>query len=306
MAINFKCTPAHLLAATALSLVSFGALAAEGIAPSDLALEVAEDAAVSALVPQAIADAGVLRMAAYGNTPFAMTGDDLNLYGVVVDLGVALAAKMGLEAEIDDLANVAASKVAVESGRYDIGLGPFLDSETAEQDFDIINWIATTPGFIYRAAESYADPMDFCGMRVAIVSGSVPVERNMEALATACEAAGRPAQQVDAFGDQNAMVVGVLSGRSDAAVVSSASALYMAKQQPDSIGAFAAKSDVFGVGLYSGVGIPPAQAELSDAVLAAMTSLFDSGEYGEIFASYGLTDVTVTEIARNPITGRGQ
>src|SRR5690606_16125967 len=109
----------------------------------------------------------------------------------------------------------------VESGRYDIGLGPFLDSETAEQDFDIINWIATTPGFIYRAAESYADPMDFCGMRVAIVSGSVPVERNMEALATACEAAGRPAQQVDAFGDQNAMVVGVLSGRSDAAVVSS-------------------------------------------------------------------------------------
>src|SRR5690606_13749969 len=116
MAINFKCTPAHLLAAAALSLVSFGALAAEGIAPSDLALEVAEDAAVSALVPQAIADAGVLRMAAYGNTPFAMTGDDLNLYGVVVDLGVALAAKMGLEAEIDDLANVAASKVAVESG----------------------------------------------------------------------------------------------------------------------------------------------------------------------------------------------
>lgn len=294
-----------LFAATALAGIATGALQtqAEAIAPSAVASAVKADDAVVALVPEAIKANGVLRLSAYGNTPYTMTNEKSELFGAVIDLGTALAATMGLKAEIDNNGSVAASKVAVESDRYDAGMGPFLDSPKAEEDFNIVNWVKVTPGFVYRAGETYGDPMDFCGKNLATVSGSVPVERNMEALKKACADAGKPEQTVNAYGDQNATIVAVLSGRDDAAVMGSASALYVAKQQGDKLGGFSAETDVFGVGLYSGFGLPKANTELAEALLAAMKSLQANGTYKAIFDDYGLGDLMVDDIVLNPITG---
>lgn len=297
----------HLLLSAAGAAVGFGmissAIAAEAHVVGEAAAGIAADPAVVELVPQAIKDAGVLRISVYGNTPYAMTNESSQLFGAVVDLASAIAATMGVDALIEDNASVAASRVAVESGRYDLGMGPFLDSADTEAQFNIINWIKVTPGFVFRAGETYSDPLEFCGKSLAIVSGSVPVERNMTALKAGCAAAGLAEPRVDAYGDQNATIVAVLSGRNDTTVMGSASALYVANTQSDRLAAFSAETDIFAVGIFSGMGMAKQNPDLARAVLAAMETLAESGAYEAIFAAYGLEDLLVEEFAINPITG---
>ena len=288
--------------AAALCLATQPSLGA-GYALSSAASDVAVNESVAGLVPEGLREQGALRVSVYGNTPYTMTDENSQLFGAVVDLAAAIAARMGLEAIIEDNASVAASRVAVESGRYELGMGPFLVSAATEEQFDLIPWVRVTPGFVFRAGEDYADALDFCGARMAIVSGSVPVENNMTALTKACEQAGNPAPVVNAYGDQNATIVAVLSGRDDASVMGSASALYVASQQRDRLGAFSAETDVFGVGLFSGLGIAKGNAELAEAVLAALRSLADDGVYLGIFAEYGLEALAVEDWVINPITG---
>lgn len=295
------------LLATASTVLAFGlahaAFAAEGYIVGEAAQNIEAVPAVAELVPAAVRDAGVLRISVYGNTPYVMTNDSSELYGAVVDFGSAIAATMGLDAVIEDNGSVASSRVSVESGRYDLGSGPFLDSADTEAQFNIINWIKVTPGFVFRAGESYSDPLEFCGKKVAIVSGSVPVERNMEALKAGCAAAGLPEPTVDGYGDQNATIVAVLSERADTTVMGSASALYVANTQKERLSAFSAETDVFGVGVFSGMGMSKQNPELAEAVLAAVNSLAENGTYEAIFAAYGLEDLLVDEFAINPITG---
>lgn len=278
------------------------AIAAEGYAPGKVVADLTADSAVEALVPAQIAERGTLNISVYGNTPYTMVDENGDLFGVVVDLGHAIAATMGLDASIEDNASVGASKVAVQSGRYDIGMGPFLDSPSAEEEFSIINWIAVTPGIVFQRGKSFSKALDFCGHSVAIVSGSVPVERNMDAMKKACTEAGLPEQTVDAYGDQNATVVAVLSGRNDGAMMGSASALYIAKTQADKLDAYNAASDIFNVGLYTGLGVPLDNEELTAAVEASMRHLLDSGTYKAILAEYGVEALMVDEIVVNPIT----
>src|SRR5690606_3333795 len=151
-----------------------------------------------------------------------------------------------------------------------------------EAQFNIINWIKVTPGFVFRAGESYSDPLDFCGKSLAIVSGSVPVERNMEALKAGCAAGGLPEPVVDAYGDQNASIVAVMSGSNDTTVMGPASALYIANTRSDRLAAFSAETDIFAVGIFSGMGMSKAHPELAEAVLAAMETLAANGTYEAI------------------------
>ena len=294
------------LLALACATFATGAMpagAAEGYVVAEAASAIAADPAVAELVPQAIRETGVLRISVYGNTPYTMTNESSQLFGAVIDLGSAIAATMGLDAVIEDNSSVAASRVAIESGRYELGMGPFLDSAATEEQFNIINWIKVTPGFVFRAGETYADPLDFCGKSLAIVSGSVPVERNMEALKAGCAAAGKAEPIVNAYGDQNATIVAVLSGRNDTTVMGSASALYVAATQSDRLAAFSAETDIFQVGVFSGMGMSKQNPELATAVLAAMEKLAADGAYEAIFAAYGLEDLLVEDFAINPISG---
>ena len=303
--MKFSTSTSLLAAASAVLALGLTqpAFAAEGYVVGDAASGIQADPAVSDLVPQAIKDAGALRISVYGNTPYAMTNESSELFGAVIDLGSAIAATMGLDAVIEDNASVAASRVSVESGRYDLGMGPFLDSADTEAQFNIINWIKVTPGFVFRAGETYSDPLDFCGKSLAIVSGSVPVERNMEALKAGCAAANLEEPRVDAYGDQNATIVAVLSERNDTTVMGSATALYIATNQSDRLAAFSAETDIFAVGIFSGMGMTKQNPELATAVLAAMEKLATDGTYEAIFAAYGLADLLVEDFAINPISG---
>jgi polar amino acid transport system substrate-binding protein len=262
----------------------------------------AVDAASAAMLPQAIRDGGKLVVSTFPNAPFTVTGEDGKLFGVGIDLSAALAKTLGLEAEIEAVANVAASKVAVQSKRYALTIGPILDTPAAEKDFDVVAWVETSPGFVFPKGQTYTDVLDYCGKKLAIVSGSAATEANMEKLKAACTAAGKPEQSVDGYGDQNAMVVSVLAGRADAAVLGSASALYIAAAQPEKLDAMAAESDIFGIGQYSGLGLLKDDPALSQAILSAMNALKANGVYDKIMDQYGILPLALDGFELNPHT----
>ncbi len=95
----------------------------------------------------------------------------------------------------------------------------------------------------------------------------------------------------------------MLSGRNDTTVMGSASALYVAATQSDRLAAFSAETDIFQVGVFSGMGMSKQNPELATAVLAAMEKLAADGAYEAIFAAYGLEDLLVEDFAINPISG---
>jgi polar amino acid transport system substrate-binding protein len=286
-----------------LLVAPVAAMAADQVTITTEAVNTMEaDAASAGLLPQSVRDAGTLAVSTFPNAPFTLTGEDGKLYGAGIDLSVALGKVLGLEASVEAVANVAASKVAVQSKRYALTIGPILDTPAAEKDFDVIAWVETSPGFVFAKEQSFADVMDFCGKRLAIVSGSAATEANMEKLKAACTAAGKPEQSVDGYGDQNAMIVSVLAGRADAAVLGSAGALFIADAQPEKLGALAIDSDIFGIGQYSGLGLLKDDPALSAAILSGMSALKANGVYDQIMAQYGIAPLALDSFEMNPHT----
>ncbi|MBF9033299.1 transporter substrate-binding domain-containing protein [Rhodobacterales bacterium HKCCE2091] len=259
----------------------------------------AANADAAALLPEGTTEITVVT---FPNVPFTIVGEDGSLEGAGVDLSAAVAAVLGVELSMGLVNDVATSKVSVQSGRFDISTGPLIDTPDSERDFAIIPWLKTTPGFVFQAGRGYDDVMDFCGLRVAIVSGSRPAEANTAAMTEACEAAGLEAPTVSGFGGQDATVVAVLGGREDVALMGAPTALYMATVRPEEIDAISSEDDIFGVGLYSGLGMVPGEDGVSPAVLAALQVLRENGVYTEIMEAYGLGALAVDDFAINPIT----
>ena len=262
---------------------------------------IAPNAEAQAMLPEGRDD---LSFVTFVNVPFSGVDAEGALTGAAVDLSAAVAAVLGVELKIGRVNDVATSKVTVQSGRFDVSTGPLIDTPTSEKDMAIIPWVKTLPGFVFRAGEDYAAIMDFCGTKVSYVSGSRPAEANLAAMSEACKAQGSEAPEGSGFASQDAIILSVLGGRADVALVGAPTALYMAKTRPDQLAGLASEDDIFGVGLYSGVGLAPDDDSLAPAVLAAMQVLMEDGQYAAILAEYGLEPLAVETFAINPLTSR--
>ena len=263
--------------------------------------EIGVEAGLKAKLPKSVVSTGKIVVSAFPNAPFIVQEENNALSGAAFELAEAIAKVFGITAEQTVVASTAASRVGVQSGRYSFTMGPHIDTLETEKEMDVIPWVKTSPGLLFRAQENYNQILDFCGKAIAIVSGSIPAERNMQALAKACAAANQKEPVVSGFSDQSAMILGVEAGRIDAATVSSASALYYEKIRASRLKAFVADSDIFGVGQYSGIfsrkGDP-----MSDLVTQAMHKLQAEGTYAAIMEKYNIKALAMSKIELNPLS----
>jgi polar amino acid transport system substrate-binding protein len=285
---------------TAALVTAFCITAALGSASAQ---QIEADPELKAKLPETVRSTGKLVIAAFPNAPFIVQEENNVVTGAAYDLGAAIGQILGLPTEQAIVASTAASRVGVQSGRYNLTMGPNIDTADTEKEVDIIPWVKTSPGFVYRAQASFGTVLDFCGKAFGIVSGSIPAERNMQALSKACVAAGKPEQSVSGFGDQNAMILGVEAGRVDAALVSSATGLYIEKVRAGRLKAFVADSDIFGIGQYSGA-VTRKGDPLSEILLAAMAKLQATRVYDAIMEKYNIKSLRVDKMALNPQSGK--
>jgi polar amino acid transport system substrate-binding protein len=271
------------------------------LTPEQDRFPVTVDQAAAALVPEAIKKDGKLTVAV---SPFApplavYATDNKTPVGNEVDIAVALAQTLGLEAEIVPTA-WADWPLGVESGKYEAVLSNVTVTEERKLKFDFASYRDDKLGF-YAKSDSDITKVesapDVAGKRVIVGSGT-----NQESILLRWDeenkAKGLKPVEFQYYDDDSASNLALQSGRADLTFGPNATAAYKAATDE--------KTKV--VGLVDGGW--PLKASIAAttkkgngfaaAAQAGLNHLIEDGTYGKILDRWGLSSEAVAKSELNP------
>jgi polar amino acid transport system substrate-binding protein len=273
--------------------------AAPGTSPSTGAsARVAFDPKLSAMLPERIRTAGVVKVATTAYTPpiVYLGQDNKDIIGLDADIVDAFSTMFGIRFEMTDLGNFAALIPALKTGRFDMAISGMGDTVEREKELDMIDYMYDGKTIMVATGnpQKIASMDDLCGKRVAVGVGTAQealVKQKSESCASPIEVLSIP-KQPD-------VLVAVRTGRADATVGGYATGIYTTQHQIGSgIGLEALPSVKEEVG-YNAIAFTKSQNELRDAIQAAFQALIDSGAYAEMMQRYELSDLAVKEAKIN-------
>jgi polar amino acid transport system substrate-binding protein len=243
------------------------------------------DASVAALVPASIKSKGTLTVAADASyAPDEFFGPDGHtVIGMDADLAKALAAKMGLKANVQN-AVFETIIPGLASGKYDLGASSFTDTKEREKTVDFVTYANVGESFFTKASggTDIGSIADICGKTVAVEKGTTEQDDATKQGAK-CKTAGKPGVTVLTFQDQNGANLALQSGRAQLVFADSPPAAYAVKQ---SNGQFKLVGSEYAAAPY---GLAIAKGNGFDkAVLAAVKAVMADGTYQSIFKKWGL------------------
>ncbi|NLT26199.1 MAG: ABC transporter substrate-binding protein [Microbacteriaceae bacterium] len=268
-----------------------GETAADGAA---IVAGVEQSEAASGLLPQAIADAGVLKVgtdATYAPNQYA--GPDGEPIGWEVDLVEALGAKLGLEVEwskegFDQIIP------KVSAGTLDMGSSSFSDTLERQETVDFVDFYEAGLQFVQNVD---ADPMpdDLCGLRIG-AQATTTSDDYLMAESEKCVADGKDAIEILKKDGQDEATNDVVLGNVPYMLADSPIAQNSVKL---SDGKVELVGDIFDAAPYGMV--LAKDGELVDAIQAAMQELMDDGTYTEILELWGVEAGAVDEAVINGV-----
>ncbi|MBP1881762.1 transporter substrate-binding domain-containing protein [Sinorhizobium mexicanum] len=246
-----------------------------GVAPA-FAQDSAAVPEVVEKVPAAIKEAGKLRIAMPDQgKPFAYkVGNELK--GMDVDLANALAATMGLEAEVT-LIPFASALTGLQANKFDISFGEFYITAERMKTADFITSWQTYATFLVNKDKGFmpATVSDVCGKSVAVMTGSVD-QVALEKAKNDCADGTRI--KVEAFPNSSSAVLALVSGRVDAVRADIGVASDMMRATPGLV-----NTGKLGGGFCAiAVARNENSTQMLDASKAALDHLIKSGEYRRI------------------------
>ena len=255
------------------------------------------DPDVVALVPEAVASDGQLSNGVSANYPpaeFFDPADGTTFTGWDLQLGSAMAAKMGLE-----LVNEHAEFASIIPGigtKYEVGISSF--SVTAER-LDAVNFTTyIEAGSLWAVASgnpSGFDPDAVCGAVVGVQTGTIQHDA-AEELKAECEADGE-SLTVEPYPNQRDVTTNLVGGKLDAMFADSP---VVRDAEAKTNGSIETIGDLRMSSLVGAVTAKD-QLELAEAVRAAYQSLIDDGTYAEILNAWDVTDGHVETAEVNPV-----
>jgi polar amino acid transport system substrate-binding protein len=262
-------------------------------APEDKVV-VSIDEAAAALLPADIKEAGVLVAGidlAYAPNEFKDNAG--NPKGWAIDLGDAVAAKLGLTMEYK-ASGFDKIIPSVTGGTYDIGYSSFTDNAERQESVDFVNY--------YNAGIQWAqpvggsvDPANACGLTVSVQATTYEETDELPAKSDECVAKGEEPINILKFETQDEATTAVALGRADAMSADSPITLYAVAQIKDQI---EVAGEAFDVAPY-GIAIAKDSTELGAALQAALQSLIDDGSYQTILESWGVESGGISEVTIN-------
>ncbi len=221
------------------------------------------------------------------------------LSGFDIDLGKAIAAKMGLK---DKWAQSAFAQLqsSLQTRRGDLILSGMSDNVKRRASMDFIDYVTTGPiVFTLNAkAKIYKANTDFCGKKIA-GSRSTSFSGDVAKWSSAnCVAKGRPAIVYVGTEDSNAARMGMKQGRYEGVVQGIETIAYQIKIEPNTytmVGEPLFRNDVFGIGVSKN------NPQLRDAVADVLVALKKSGAYDRLLAKWGLAHNAIPAISINGV-----
>ena len=258
-----------------------GAPGASGGTGDDIVASVTKSDAASALVPEAIASAGVLRVgtdATYAPNQYA--GPDGEPIGWEVELVDALAAKLGLTTTwtkegFDQIIP------KVTAGTLDMGSSSFSDTVERQKSVDFVDFYEAGLQFV-RNTDADPMPADLCGLRIG-AQATTTSDDYLMAESEKCVADGKPAIEILKKDGQDEATNDVVLGNVP----------YMLADSPISQnsvslsgGKVELEGDIFDAAPYGLVFAK--DTELTKAAQLAMQELMDEGVYTQILEKWGV------------------
>jgi polar amino acid transport system substrate-binding protein len=291
----------------ALSLVACGSdTSTTGTAPTTAPAPTTATTAASgatddlaAQVPDAIKSDGKLKIgtdASYPPNEYVDT-DGKTIVGWDVDLGTAIAKKLGLEPEFEN-ANFDTIIPGISSGKYELGVSSFTDNLEREKVVDFVDYYsAGTAWAAQKGNPKNVDPNNACGLKVGVQRGTVQVD-DITTKSKACTDAGKPAIEQVVRTQQTEVNADLVSGKTDAMAADSPIVGYAVKQTGNKIEIVGQVYDTAPYGFAVKKG-----SEMTALVQKAVAALMADGTYKSIMDEWGVGDGAVTEAKVNGAQG---
>lgn len=245
---------------------------------------------IAALLPQEIQDKGTLTIgAAIDYAPAEFRAEDLETaIGYDVDLGKALGRVLGVETEV--AAAEFSSLLPGIGSLYDIGISSFTITEERTASYNMISYVMVGSSYAVQAGNPQDfDPDAVCGQTIGVQNGTWQQEE-LAMFSEDCEAAGEEAVDVLAYGSQSDVTTNLIGGKVVAFYADSTVADYAAALTGDQVEIVGGMRDA----APQGIVVAQDDADLTEAIRAAMQHLMDDGTWQAIMESWGTEDAVLT------------
>jgi polar amino acid transport system substrate-binding protein len=271
--------------------------ASSAAAPSSAAPAVTKDAALAAKVPQSVSADGKIVFgtdASYPPNEFTAP-DGTTIIGMDVDLGTAVAQKLGLTAEFQNSAFPGIIP-GIQGAKYELGMSSFSISPERLQTVDMVSYfIAGTSIGVKSGNPDNINPDDLCGKSIGVQAGTVQVDdiaqRNQK-----CAAEGKPAIQVTELQAQTDVTLALTANRIVAMLADSPIVDYAVKTTE---GAIQPIGQPYATAPY-GIVLNKGQNDFADGIRGAVQALIDDGTYKAILDKYGVAAGAIPTAQINP------
>jgi polar amino acid transport system substrate-binding protein len=213
--------------------------------------------------------------------------DGKTMQGMDIDLGKAIAAKLGLKAAF---VNAPFDSIipAIQSGKYEAGISSFTDNTDREKVLDFVTYYSAGSSWAAKTGSTIT-PDTACGKNIAVQKGTVQVD-DITARSKTCTDAGKPAIKINQYQSQQDATATVVSGKNDAMLADSPVTGYAVKT---SNGQLVVVGTVYDTAPY-GIALPKAKGDFAKAVQGAVNAIIADGSYKTILDKYGAADGGVT------------
>lgn len=271
------------------------------LSPDQVRVAVTVDPAAAALVPDEIKKDGKLTVAvALGTAPLGLfSTDNKTPIGNEVDIAIALAQSLGLEADIVPTA-WADWPLGVSSGKYEAVISNVTVTEARKLKFDFATYREDKLGFYAKEDSSITkveSAPDVAGKKVIVGSGT-----NQESILLAWDkenkSKGLASIAFQYYDDDSASTLALQSGRADLAFGPNPTGAYKAATD--------GKSKLVGTvdggwPLSASIAVTTGKGNgFAVAAQAGLNHLIAEGSYAKILDTWGLSSEAVTTSLLNP------
>lgn len=219
--------------------------------------------------------------------------DGKTIEGMSVDLGNAIAAKLGLTAEYIS-SPFDAILPAVTSGKYEAGLSSFTITAERMKVVDFVSYYVAGTAWAGPAG-STLDPNNACGLAIAVQKGTVQVD-DITAKSKACTDGGKKAITINQYQSQQDAAASVVSGKNAGMLADSDPVRYAVLQSSGKLVTIGEQYDTYPYG----IAMKKDNGTLAEAVQKAIQAIIDDGTYASVLDKWAATAGAITTSEVNP------
>ena len=295
-------TLAPLLLALGLALSGCGGSStpdtSDGAATGTSPTATASGAPLAEALPQAVRDAGVLKVGsdiAYAPVEFFDT-DGKTVMGIDPDIAKAMESQLGIRFEFQN-GTFDGLITSLRSKRIDLVMSALSDTPERQKLVDFVDYFTAGTSILVKKGnpEKITGLDDFCGKTIALQRGTTQ-EDVAKAQAAKCKAAGKPLK-VLAFDRDTEALLQVKQGRAVADMNDFPVAAYNAKISGGG-NDFEVVGEQIEAGPY-GIGVRKEDTQLRDALQKALQAIIDNGEYAKVLEKWNVAQGAVTTATVN-------